>query len=36
MDGDVGTTAVGSGGESAVWLRRSGLAKVPHHGRSLV
>ena len=32
MAGDVGTTAVGSGGESAGWLRRSGLAKVQHHG----
>jgi hypothetical protein len=36
MDGNVGMRAVGSGGESAGWLRRSGLAKVRHHGRSLV
>jgi hypothetical protein len=36
MAGDAMTAAVGSGGESAVWLRRSGLAKVWHHGRSLV
>jgi hypothetical protein len=36
MAGDVGTTVVGSGGKSAGWLRRSGLAKVQHHGRSLV
>jgi hypothetical protein len=34
--GDVETTAVGSGGELARWLRRSGLVKVRHHGRSLV
>jgi hypothetical protein len=31
MAGDVGMTAVGSGGKSAGWLRRSGLAKVRHH-----
>ena len=36
MAGDAMTAAVGSGGESARWLRRSGLAKVRHHGRSLV
>jgi hypothetical protein len=37
MDGDERMTAVGSGGELAGWLRRSGLAKVRHHGcRSLV
>jgi len=36
MASDVGMTAVGSGGESAGWLRRSGLAKIRHHGRSLV
>jgi hypothetical protein len=30
MDGDV------AGGKSAGWLRRSGLAKVQHHGCSLV
>ena len=34
--GDVGTTAVGLGGESARWLRKSGLVKVRHHGRLLV
>jgi hypothetical protein len=37
MAGDARMTAVGSGGELAGWLRRSGLAKVRHHGcRSLV
>jgi hypothetical protein len=36
MAGDERMTAVASGGESARWLRRSGLAKVRHHGRSLV
>jgi hypothetical protein len=36
MDGDERMKAVVSGGQSARWLRRSGLVKVRHHGRSLV
>lgn len=34
--GNVGTTAVGSGGKLAQWLETSGLVKVQHHGRLLV
>jgi hypothetical protein len=35
MADDAGTAAVGLWGESARWLRRSGLVKVRHHGRSI-
>ena len=33
MAGDAMTAAVVLGGQSALWLRRSGLSKVRHHGR---
>lgn len=36
MADDTGMAAVGLWGESARWLRRSGLVKVRHHGRSIL